>query len=356
MTALLVVAGSLAALVASLEAGSQDEGGVAFPTATAGSLAGIELNDDLRVAYWRDEPNGEAVLWAADLDGHRRYALHTAADRFRIGETRWAGDGSAVSYIERDVAIVVLPLGGAQFELAMPVELDRRLREILDHRWSTDGRWIAATLWTLDGATDVYAVEPGSGRWTRLTAFGDAFVGEWLDDRELLVQTQRGLLAVVDVEAPSAIRPFTGAAATSPIVGLDGRVHFLVGRFVGEDQLSGYPIASRAVPYSATADGGDVRREGVAEHDQVRLMGTWPGARYLAGLGRPAILGTAENTLSPLPGGPYDRAIVLPGERHALVLGRGRLSVLDVAAAERMPRPPGAVTVLLDGVRDVAAW
>ncbi|HUG56143.1 MAG TPA: hypothetical protein VMJ92_03620, partial [Candidatus Limnocylindrales bacterium] len=329
---------------------------VAFPTASAGSPAGIELAADLRIAYWRDEPNGDTVLWAADLDGRRRYVLHTAADRFRIGETRWSGDGSAVSYIERDVAIVVLPLGGARDELTLPVALDPRLREVLDHRWSTDGRWIAATLWTLDGATDVYAVQPETGSWRRLTAFGDAFVGEWLDERELIVQTQRGLLAVVDVEAPSAIRPFNGVPATSPLVGSDGRVHFLVGRFVGEDQLSGYPIASRAVAYSASADGGDMRREGAVEHDQVRLLGTWPGGRYLAGHGRPSILGTTENGRLPLPGGPYDRAIALPSGRHALVLARGRLSMLDVAAAERTPRPPSAVTVLLDGVRDFAAW
>jgi hypothetical protein len=118
------------------------------------------------------------------------------------------------------------------------------------------------------------------GTWTRLTTTEDVIAGDWLSEDELLVQTTGGIIGRLRAGDRDQMRPLTGLPGATPLLGDDGRVHFLSGRvapFAGAAETLVY--AAQSSVWSMTADGEDLRREPVTlEADNFRLDGQWPAA------------------------------------------------------------------------------
>ncbi len=326
LVAALVVVGSVVAIV--LSTGGPPAGpsvtASPSPTATAGTAtrrAATDLSPNGRLAYWRAEPGGEHQLWLANADNSRRRSVAKTDTPSTITKTKWAVDGGAVAYVEGGTRLVVVRVDGLTTAYTLAPELRSDNYRIVDHRFSPSGSRIAATIQRQTGSqSDVYIAQ-GNGGWSRITTVEDAIAGDWLDEEELLVQTTGGVISALTASGTDRLRPLIGLQASSPVIGHDGRIHFLGGRVTGfSGATETLVFAASANVWSMTADGTDVRRE-LAPPDQesLRLDGTWPGG-YLYHRGtNPAqlVIGSIP-ILLPSSAGLIERIAVSPDKRYAI--------------------------------------
>src|SRR6185295_10244329 len=202
--------------------------------------------------------------------------------------------------------------------------------------------------------TDVYVSGVG-GTWTRLTTTEDVIAGDWLSEDELLVQTTGGIIGRLRAGDRDQIRPLTGLPGATPLLGDDGRVHFLSGRvapFAGAAETLVY--AAQSSVWSMTADGEDLRREPVTlEADNFRLDGQWPGG-YLLHRGTNAAQVAVAKTAIDLPttAGLIERLQASSDKKFAIGFAGGNLVRVDLS-------PTGAAgnaAVLLGSVSQGDAW
>ncbi len=319
-----------------------------------------ELSTTARLAYWR-EGEGRLELWAGDLDGRRKWTIATEDQHSEVSLTTWSPDGRSVAYVLGRAALGVAHVDGTPLvmtSLAQPFLGEGW--KIVSLAWSPDSTRVAATVRAGNGVgndSDVYLMDAAGGvPWRRVTSIGDAFVCEWVDDSRLLVETGSGMIGVVDI-ATSEVRPISGMAAASPLIGLDGRVHFAGGRFARAD-VSARPYANGAI-WSSTIDGDDVRRESVTGIDQMRLFGVLADGRAVVGVPGGVYLVRDDRVVLSFRSGTV-RSIQMSSDRRHLVGWTGsRLLLIDAA---RIGGPSGALapddaaTVLLEGVADAQVW
>ncbi len=332
----------------------------AAPTAVRPST---DLSATGRLAYWRTEANGDYQLWLANADNSRRRSVAKTDQPGTISRTKWSADGGAVAYVESGVRLVVARVDGVTAAYTLAPELRAGSYRIVDHRFSPSGARIAATVQRATGSqTDVYLAGAG-GTWNRLTTTEDVIAADWLTEDELLVHTTGGIVGRLRVNGRDQLRPLTSLPATTPIIGEGGRVYFLAGRvsvIAGSSETMTF--ASQASLWSMTADGEDLRREGVAlEPDGFRLDGTWPGGGYLLHRGT----STAQVALDASPSRQVAVAIELPqgagtierlqlsaDKRFATAFAGANLLRLDVTATGAVGNP----IVLLGSVSQGDAW
>src|SRR6185503_466864 len=249
----------------------------AAPTAT--TRASTDLSPSGRLAYWRVEANGDYLLWLANADNSRRRSVSKADQPQSVSRLKWSVDGASVAYVESGVRLVVTRVDGVKTTYTLAPDLRADGYRIVDHRFSPSGLRIAASVQRVTGSqSDIYVSGPG-GSWIRLTTTEDVLVADWLTEDELLVQTTGGIVGRLRASGKDLVRPLTGMAAATPIIGEDGRIYFLSGRvsgFAGASETLVY--ASAASVWSMTADGEDLRREAFTlPSDSLRLDGQWPG-------------------------------------------------------------------------------
>ena len=325
----------------------------AAPTAVRPST---DLSATGRLAYWRAEANGDYLLWLANADNSRRRSVTKADQPANVSRTKWSADGSAVAYVESGVRLVVVRIDGVKTTYTLAPDLRADGYRIVDHRFSPSGTRIAATVQRATGSqTDVYVSAAGGG-WTRLTTTEDVIAADWLTEDELLVQTTGGIVGRLRASGRDQVRPLTGLASATPIIGADGRIHFLSGRvspFTGPAETLVY--ASAASVWSMTADGEDLRRESLSlESDSFRLDGEWPGGGYLTHRGTNPAQTVVGKTAVELPtsAGLLERVQASGDGKFAVGFAGSNLMRLDLAAN-------GAVAnavVLLGSVSQGDAW
>ena len=359
--AVLIVGATVVALVLTTLAGPAAAPQTASPSPTvaataAASRPSTDLSPNGRLAYWRTEATGEFQLWLANADNSRRRSVAKADQPAAVGRTKWAMDGSAVAYVESGVRLVVVRVDGVITTYTLAPDIRADGYRITDHRFSPSGARIAATVQkTTSSQTDVY-VTSGGGTWTRLTTTEDVLAADWISEDELLVQTTGGLLARLRATGTNQFRPLTGLASATPLVGDDGRVHFLAGRvsgFAGSAETLVFSAASSV--WSMTADGEDLRREPVTlDTDSFRLDGQWPGG-YLVHRGtNPAqvVFGKSGAIDLPTSAGLIERLAVAPDKRSAVGFAGSNVVRVDLS-------PQGtavAATVLLGSVAQGDVW
>jgi Tol biopolymer transport system component len=321
----LVVVASVVAIVVSTAGPSSGPTVAASASPSAAASATRQPVTDLsangRLAYWRAEPNGDHLLWLANADNSRRRSVAKTDTPNSITKTRWSSDGNQIAYVEGGIRLVVVRVDGATTSYTLAPELRSDSYRIVDHRFSPSGTHIAATVQRQTGSqSDVYLAAP-NGTWTRITTVEDAIAADWLDEDELLVQTTGGVISALRATGTNQFRPLTGLQASSPVIGSDGRVHFLAGRvtqFAGATET--FVFAAAANVWSMTADGTDVRRElAPPDQDSLRLDGTWPGG-YLYHRGtNPAqlVIGSIP-ILLPSNAGLIERIAVSADKRYAI--------------------------------------
>ena len=248
------------------------------------SRAVAELSRSGHLAYWRADPGAtDGQLLVSNLDGTQRRAIARIDNLTRLSLVRWVPDGNAVSWVESGQQLVITRLDGLRLEIPPVPEMRSSGSRIADVHWSPDGKALAATVQRGDGKTDVWVASADALQWSRATTLEDVFASDWLTPEQLLVYTNGGVIAALRLDRPDALRPLTGLAATSPIVGPDGRIHFLAGRVVPgpRDPSVPFPSATSASAYSVTVDGDGLRKEVDASQDDVRLDAALGGGRYL---------------------------------------------------------------------------
>jgi Tol biopolymer transport system component len=321
-----------------------------------------DLSPSGRLAYWRQEANGEYLLWLANSDNSRRRSVMKEQPG-AVARTKWAADGSAVAYVESGVRLVVVRVDGAKTDYTLAPELRADGYRIVDHRFSPSGLRIAATVQRATGSqTDVYISDIQS-TWTRLTTTEDVIAADWLSEDELLVQTTGGIVGRLRASGRDQLRPLTGLPAATPIIADDGRIHFLSGRvsgFAGSNETLVY--ASIASIWSMTAEGEDLRREvGTLGPDAFRLDGQWPGGGYLlhrgtnpaqVAIGNAAPPANAAPIELPANAGLIERLAASSDRKLAIGFAGSNLVRLDITAT-------GAATsaaVLLGSVSQGDVW
>ncbi|MEK6619642.1 MAG: hypothetical protein AABZ26_01565 [Chloroflexota bacterium] len=367
LAAVLVAGASSVAVLASLRgvsgiAPESPASASAAPAAASAPRALPELSKTGRLAYWR-----EGRLWISSLDGSLRRATATVDDLRRIGLTRWSPDGSLVAFVDSGLLLAVVTTDGQRTEFGMPRELRDAGYRIADIRWSPDGRKIAATMLRPgDGRSDAFVADITRPRqppaWTQVTRLDDLFVSDWVSPDEFLAYTAGGVIGVVRAGAVNAIRPLVGALGVSPIIGTDGRIHFLAGRVpVTRDPSLPFVTASRASVWSVDLEGVETRRETTVELNDIRLDGRLPDGRYLVHRGSSSAQAVAgdEVELLPASAGLVERLRIGPDGRTAYGFAPDRIVRLDLAkltvsAAPQTPSP--AVGVFLDGTTDGDVW
>ncbi|MGH2451195.1 MAG: TolB family protein [Candidatus Limnocylindria bacterium] len=304
-----------------------------------------------RLAYWRDN-----TLWASNLDGSLLQPVTQIDNSSRVSLTRWTPDGGAIAFVESRVILVVVSLDGSRIEIAPTPEQRVGGLRIVDLHWSPDGTAVAATMQRpQDTRTDVYIARVSSGVWLRATDLEDAFAGPWVSEDELLVHTASGIVGVLREGGMNDIRPLTHLRAASPILGDDGRVHFLVGQ-VGTAGAQPTTIrVNDAIVWSTTIDATDLRQETSVAFDGIRLDGRWPDGRYLVHHIDDDDQLLLEGTLAELPSaaGDVERVSIAPDGRFVYGFARARIIRID---AGRPADAPGAVAVLLDSIHDADVW
>lgn len=344
LVAALVVVASVVAIVVSTAGtpGGPAVAASASPAAVASASrpAVTDLSPTGRLAYWRAEPNGDHLLWLANADNARRRSVAKTSTPSTITRTKWSVDGSAIAYVEGGTRLIVVRVDGETTIHTLATELRLDNNRIVDHRFSPSGARVAATVQRQSGGrSDIYVTGPGRA-WTRVTSVEDAVAGDWLDEDELLAQTTGGVISAVRAGGMNEFRPLTGLQASSPVIGGDGRVHFLAGRvtqFAGASET--FVFAAAANVWSMTADGTDVRRE-VTPPDQesLRLDGTWPGG-YLYHRGtNPAqlVIGSIP-ILLPSNAGLIERIAVSPDKRYAIGFTGTTVVRVDITPAGLAP-------------------
>ena len=366
--AVFVVGATIVALIVStLGPAASVPDALASPSPTAAATATVRPATDLsptgRLAYWRSEANGDYLLWLANADNSRRRSV-AKADASVVSRTRWSADGNFVAYVESGVRLVAVRVDGVTATYTLAPELRADGYRIVDHRFSPNGSRIAATVQRATGSqSDVYVAAPG-GLWVRLTTTEDVLAADWISEEELLVQTIGGIVGRLRAAGRDQLRPLTGLTAATPIIGDDGRVHFLAGRvngFAGSAETLVFAAASSV--WSMTADGEDLRRESVnLDADSFRLDGQWPSGGYLLHRGTnpaPVALGRTPaqpNVVLPLElpttAGLIERLAVSPDKRFAIGFAGSNLVRVDLSAAGA----PASSVVLLGSVAQGDAW
>jgi hypothetical protein len=332
----------------------------ASAVATATTRPSTDLSTSGRLAYWRVEANGDYLLWLANADNSRRRSVTKADQPNSVSRTKWAVDGASIAYVESGVRLVVIRVDGVKTTYTLAPDLRADGYRIVDHRFSPSGLRVAASVQRATGSqSDVYVSGPG-GNWTRLTTTEDVLVGDWLTEDELLVQTTGGIVGRLRASGKDQVRPLTGLAAATPIIGQDGRIYFLSGRvsgFAGASETLVY--ASSSSVWSMTAEGEDLRREGFnLPSDSLRLDGRWPGGGFLAHRGTNLAQAAFRKSDSepevqmPTGAGLIERLQVSPDDKFAIGFAGANLVRLDLA-------PTGAIgnlVVLLGSVAQGDAW
>ncbi|MGH2489888.1 MAG: hypothetical protein ACRDF9_00130, partial [Candidatus Limnocylindria bacterium] len=359
LVAALVVVASVVAIVVSTAGPPAGSAVVASPSASAPASPSRPAVTDLsatgRLAYWRAEPNGEHLLWLANADNSRRRSVAKTSTPNAIAKTKWSVDGNSVAYVEGGVRLVVVRVDGATTAYALPAALRTDSYRIVDHRFSPSGARIAATVQRQTGSqSDVY-VATADATWTRITTVEDAIAADWLDENELLVQTTGGVISAVGANGTNQFRPLTGLQASSPVIGSDGRIHFLAGRvtqFAGSSET--FVFAAAANVWSMTADGTEVRRELTPpDQESLRLDGTWPGG-YLYHRGtNPAqlVIGSIP-ILLPSNAGLIERIAVSPDKRYAIGFAGPTLVRVDITPTGLAPN----AVLLLGSIDSGDVW
>ncbi len=356
--AVLVVGATVVALVVSTLGPPAAVPEAASPSPTAIATAAVRPTTDLspngRLAYWRAEANGDYLLWLANADNSRRRSV-TKADPNAVSRTRWSADGNFVAYVESGVRLVVVRVDGVVANYTLGPELRADGYRIVDHRFSPSGARIAATVQRATGSqSDVYVAAPG-GLWMRLTTTEDVLAADWVSEDELLVQTTGGIVGRLRATGRDQLRPLTGLAGATPIIGDDGRVYFLSGRvngFAGSAET--LVFASLSSVWSMTADGEDLRRESVTlDADSFRLDGQWPGGFLLHRGTNPAQVAVAKGNVElPTSAGQIERLAVSPDKRFAIGFAGTNLVRIDLTAAGA----PASAVVLLGSVAQGDGW
>jgi Tol biopolymer transport system component len=329
-----------------------------FPVASA-ARSGIELSRSSRLAFWRDKK-----LWVSNLDGSLRYAVASTEDLRRVSLTRWSLDGSAVAFVDSGLSASVVTTEGGRVDVDLPIDLRDQGYRISDLRWAPDGRRIAATLLRPgDGRSDAFLIDRAAARpaWTRLTSLEDVIVGDWISNDELLAHTSGGVIGVIGTHRVNAMRLISGVQGVSPIIGPEGRIHFLVGRIPSSrDPSLPYITANRAAVWSAATDGGDARRESTWELNDVRLDARLPDGRYLVHRGSSNSQGivTEDVDLLPANAGVIERVRIAPDGRTAYGSTPDRIVRIDLTRLAVPPAttPASAVTVFLDTGGEADVW
>jgi len=346
---------SVAALTAALATGGLLEErttSTSSPSPSA-SRAPVELSRAGRIAYWRPDPSSGNQLWVSNLDGSGRHPIATIDLISRVSLTRWSPDGSSVAYADRSQAVVVQRLDGLRSELPLPTALASGGFRLIDLSWSTDSRLLAATVRDAGSQfTDVYVAAAEGAAWRNVTGLRNALLAQWISADELLIQTQVGLIGIINADG-SRLRPLTGLVATSPFVGDDGRIYFLAGQVAPtlRDQTVPVMNASQARVWSMTIDGEDVRLEVPQRYDDVRLVARWSPGRFLVHQGASTALAFLNTGLPPLETVPgvVDRVVFSPDRRTAIGLTASRISRYDTTQPDRP-------VVLLSDVTQPDAW
>jgi hypothetical protein len=360
LAAVLVAAGSSLAVVSTVHhvAGGPIASASITPGPSGARVA--DLSRSSRLAYWR-----EGKLWVSNLDGSLRHALASTEDIRRISLTRWTPDGGSVAFVETGLSLVVVAADGTRTEVALPFELRVAGYRIADVRWSPDGRRAATTLLRAnDGRSDAFVVDLNKAdpSFARATTLEDLFVSDWISRDEFLAYTATGVIAIVRAGATDQVRLLTGATGVSPIIGPEGRIHFLVGRIsLSRDPSLAYVTAIRAVPYSAATDGSDVRREATWEVNDIRLDVRLPDGRYLVHRGSTNAQGTVTDDVQNLPAnaGVIERIRSSPDGRSAYGFTGERIVRVDLT---KLGPPPAtqaandAVSVFLDTSGEADVW
>jgi Tol biopolymer transport system component len=292
----LIVVGSSVAVVSTVRPSSAGPAASERPSAAASAVrSGVELSRSSRLAFWRDKK-----LWVSNLDGSLRYAVASTEDLRRVSLTRWSIDGGTVAFIDSGLSVAIVTTDGARVDVDLPIDLRNQGYRISDLRWSPDGRRIAATLLRPgDGRSDAFIIDRTAARaeWTRLTSLEDVIAGDWVSNEELLAYTAGGAVGIIGTRAPNSMRLISGVQGVSPIIGPEGRIHFLVGRIpTSRDPSLPYITANRASVWSAATDGSDVRRESAWELNDVRLDARLPDGRYLVHRGSSNAQGIVSET------------------------------------------------------------
>jgi Tol biopolymer transport system component len=354
---LIVGATVIALVVATLSpAGTAPAAASAAPTATPTTAARptTDLSATGRLAYWRNEANGDYLLWLANADNSRRRSV-AKADPAAVTRTKWSADGSAIAYVESGVRLVVVHVDGVTATFTLAPELRTDGYRIVDHRFSPSGARVAATVQRVSGSqSDVYVSGPGNG-WTRLTTTEDALAADWISEDELLVQTTGGIVGRLRAAGRDQLRPLTGLQSATPIIGDDGRIYFLSGRvngFAGSNET--LVFAASASVWSATVDGEDLRREPVAlELDSFRIDGLWPGGFLLHRGTNPAQVAFAKSNVDlPTNAGLIERLSVSADRRFAVGFAGSNLVRVDMTSTGTATN----ATVLLGSVSQGDAW
>lgn len=357
--AILIAAGSSYAAISTVRPVATSTAPGATGSAAATPRVAPELSKTARLTYWRDNK-----LWVSNLDGSLRRAVASTEDHGRISLTRWAIDGSAVAFVDGGLSLAVARTDGGRTDVDLPIDLRNNGYRIADIRWSPDATRIAATLLRPgDARSDAFLVDLTATRlaWSRLTSIEDLFVGDWISNDELIASTALGAVGILSARARNTMRLISGVPAASPIIGADGRIHFLVGRIpTTRDPSLAYITADRASVWSAAMDGSDVRRETAWELNDIRLDGRLPDGRYLAHRGSSASQGTVVEDIELLPttGGVIERLRIAPDGRSAYGFTPERIVRVDLAKLTTQPpvTQNAAVSVFLDTGGDADVW
>lgn len=363
LASVAVVVASAIALAGTVRHAEPEAPGVAVVSpAPAAAARRAELSDQ-RMAYWRQAASGSLELWVSDLDGGRRWTIATAAGDADVGLTRWAPDGSAVAYRIASATIGIMRLDGTIASLVMPQPQRQARWRIANYEWSLDAKRIAATFRAgggLSNESDVWVASASTNAvWERVTTLGDAYAGQWIDEHRLFVESSSGLIAVLDLRTKD-LRPVTAVPSVSPQIQRDGRVWFIGGGAVTAD-VATQPVATGWV-WSATIDGGGLRKEVTAEHGQARLFGVLADNRPVIGV--PGGVYVAGEGLVPLVfagSGSVRRVFVSEDGRRVLGLTDSRILRIEPT---RIPRilppaqlpPTDAATTLLSGIKEPDIW
>jgi hypothetical protein len=346
--AAVIAVGSVALVFTTVDAGGPES----QPSARTGTAPALSSSG--RLAYWRQNPAGAFVLWAANLDGSEARTLTTLpANTSRPFGTRWTGDGSGVAYVS-DQGIRVINVDGGTVDIPLPAQLRNSGYRVIDQRWSPSGARVAATLQrSTDGKTDVYLGSLGRRELVRAGEFGNAFAATWLSEEEVVIESDTGVLGAL-TQPGQPLRRLVDRTAASPF--FDGtRVHFLQGLVTATGNPSGIFITNPTV-WSVLPDGKDLRAEGPLEViGTFRLDGIWPDGRYLMHVGvdqTQYLIGPRSTTLAP--SSLLRRAVVSADRRSAIGFGGSRIVRIDLTSG--LSPAQGAFVVLLDGVFSADAW
>jgi dipeptidyl aminopeptidase/acylaminoacyl peptidase len=329
------------------------------PSASATARATPELSKTARLAFWRDKQ-----LWVSNLDGSLRRALTSIEDLRRVSHTRWSLDGGAVAFVDSGLSLAVVTTDARRVDVDLPIDLRNLGYRIADIRWAPDATRVAATLLRPgDGRSDAFLVDITAERpsWKRLTSLEDLFVGDWVSNDELLASTALGAVGVLSARSANTMRLISGVQGVSPIVGPEGRIHFLVGRIpTSRDPSLAYVSANRASVWSAAVDGSDIRRETTWELNDIRLDGRLPDGRYLAHRGSSNSQGTVTDDVELLPtnAGVIERLRISPDGRSAFGFTPERIVRIDLAKLTATPpvAQNAAVTVFLETGGEADVW